>query len=115
MALCASAIPVIIKTLMELDLLHRDIGQLIMSAAAVDRRQLASLRAVVMNWLAPVFFATAGLRIDLTALAQPVVLAAGAVLLAVAVAIKFGSVYAAGRLRRMSHWEAVAPGHRPGL
>ena len=211
-ALCVSAIPVIAKTLLELDLLHRDIGQMIMSAAAVDdtigwlllsvaaaaattglrmtrltlsvalllaavvlaatvgraavnqvlrlsarapepgsglsaavlilllfaagaqavgtepvfggflgglviassrwadRAQLASLRTVVMNWLAPVFFATAGLRMDLTALGRPAILIAALALLAVAVVTKFGGVYAAARLRRIGHWDSVALG-----
>ncbi|WPB87772.1 cation:proton antiporter [Streptomyces malaysiensis] len=35
-AMCVSAIPVIAKTLVELRLLHRDIGQLTITAAAVD-------------------------------------------------------------------------------
>ena len=35
-AMCVSAIPVIAKVLLEMRLLHRDIGQLIINAAAVD-------------------------------------------------------------------------------
>src|SRR5262249_15698817 len=35
-AMCGSAVPVIAKTLLEMKLLHRDIGQLIMNSAAVD-------------------------------------------------------------------------------
>ena len=36
MAICVSAIPVIAKTLTDLRLLHRDIGQLILAAVSVD-------------------------------------------------------------------------------
>src|SRR5262249_41659174 len=35
-AMCVSAIPVIAKTLLEMRLMHRNVGQLIISAAAVD-------------------------------------------------------------------------------
>jgi Kef-type K+ transport system membrane component KefB len=210
-ALCVSAIPVIAKTLLEMRLLHRDIGQLVISAAAVDdiagwfllsivsamaaagvhagqvvtsvmylvavafaafagrpvvrgclrlaaradepgvgiatvvvliilaaagthalgmepilgaflcgimvgssgrldRRWEAPLRTFVMAVLAPLFFATAGLRMDLTALRHPAVLLAAVGVLLVAVAGKFAGAYAGARAGRLGHWPAVAVG-----
>lgn len=210
-AMCVSAIPVIAKTLLEMRLLHRDVGQLIIGAAAVDdiagwlllsvvsamatvgvrtggvllsvglllallvccfvarpavgvllrrsarstepgvtiavtvllilgfagltqamsleavlgallggmvigsskwlkRERLAPLHGLVMSVLAPLFFASAGLRMDLTALADPVVLVAGLVILAIAVLGKFAGAYAGARGARLDHWTAVALG-----
>jgi Kef-type K+ transport system membrane component KefB len=212
-ALCVSAIPVIAKTLLEMNLLHRDIGQLIITAAVVDdfagwlllsivssivavgvsaghiltavtgllailvftvaigrpavrgslwlarrhgqpsvavgivvvlmllaaagtdalgmepilgtllcgmlvgaarrRREvpdLSALRTFVMAVLAPLFFATAGLRMDLTALRDPRVLLAGAGVLLVAVTGKFAGAYAGARISRLGHWRGLAVG-----
>ncbi|MEV0829573.1 cation:proton antiporter [Nonomuraea rubra] len=85
-------------------------GILIGSAGKVDAAKLAPLRTVVLGALAPVFFATAGLRMDLTALGEPPVLLAGLAILAVAVAGKFLGVYAGAKLSRLNRWEALALG-----
>ncbi|CDR06342.1 cation:proton antiporter [Streptomyces iranensis] len=76
--------------------------------AAAD--QLAAVRTTTLTILAPLFFATAGLRIDLSALAEPVVLATGVVLLLVATTGKFAGAYVGGRLSRLGHWESLAIG-----
>jgi Kef-type K+ transport system membrane component KefB len=60
--------------------------------------------------LAPIFLACAGLRVDLTALADPAVLVAGCCLLAIAVSGKFAGAYAGARLSRLTHWEGIALG-----
>jgi Kef-type K+ transport system membrane component KefB len=86
-------------------------GLVISSAAGpAARARLTPLRTTVMAVLAPVFFATAGLRMDLTALRQPVILLAGLIILAVAIAGKFAGAYAGARLSRLSRWEALALG-----
>ncbi|MEU6431032.1 cation:proton antiporter [Microbispora sp. NPDC046973] len=85
-------------------------GVLIGSSGAVDREQIAPVRTFVVAVLAPVFFATAGLRMDLTALAQPPVLLTALAVLTVAIAGKFAGAYIAVRLARLSHWHAVALG-----
>ncbi|EEP73316.1 sodium/hydrogen exchanger [Micromonospora sp. ATCC 39149] len=72
--------------------------------------RLAPLRTVVLSVLAPIFLASAGLRVDLRALADPEVLAAGAVILALAVLGKYTGAYLGARLARQSHWEGVALG-----
>jgi Kef-type K+ transport system membrane component KefB len=85
-------------------------GVLVGSASGVDRNRFAPLRTVVVSTVAPIFFATAGLRMDLTALAAPRVLLAGLVVLACAFAGKFAGAYAGARLSRLGHWEGLALG-----
>jgi Kef-type K+ transport system membrane component KefB len=71
---------------------------------------LSPLRTVVLAVLAPLFLATAGLRVDLTALADPRVLIIAIVMLAVAVLGKFAGAYLGARCGRLTHGEAVALG-----
>ncbi|MFI5910635.1 cation:proton antiporter [Dactylosporangium sp. NPDC051541] len=71
---------------------------------------LGPLRTVVLSVLAPIFLATAGLRVDLTALADPKVLVAGLSLLAVAIIGKFVGAYVGARGSGLSHWESIALG-----
>jgi Kef-type K+ transport system membrane component KefB len=85
-------------------------GILIGSSGEFARARTASLRTVVLAFLAPVFFATAGLRIDLRALADPAVLVAALVVLAIAILGKFAGAYLGARLSRLSRWEALALG-----
>jgi Kef-type K+ transport system membrane component KefB len=85
-------------------------GMVIGSAHRLDRDALAPLRTFVMAVLAPLFFATAGLRMDLTALARPDILAATGLVLAVAVVTKFTGAYVGARTARLGRWEAMALG-----
>ncbi|GAA3012247.1 cation:proton antiporter [Streptosporangium longisporum] len=85
-------------------------GILITTAGKVDPTKLAPLRTVVLSGFAPIFFATAGLRMDLTALARPEVLLAGLAILAIAIIGKFLGAYAGARLSRLNRWEALALG-----
>jgi Kef-type K+ transport system membrane component KefB len=85
-------------------------GVLVGSSGQLDLARLAPLRTVVMSVLAPIYFATAGLRMDLTALGRPEVLGAAALLLCAAVIGKFAGAYAGARLGRLGRWEAVALG-----
>jgi Kef-type K+ transport system membrane component KefB len=73
-------------------------------------RDLTPLRTVTLSVFAPIFLATAGLRVDLTALADPAVAAVGVLLLGLAVLGKFAGAYIGARSSRMSHWEGIALG-----
>ncbi|GLF98100.1 cation:proton antiporter [Streptomyces yaizuensis] len=80
------------------------------SEPVVQARRLEPLDTTVLAFLAPLFFALAGLRIDLTALARPTtVLWAGAAL-AVAVAGKFLGAFTGGALAGLGRWESLAVG-----
>jgi Kef-type K+ transport system membrane component KefB len=85
-------------------------GMLIAASGKEVVARLASLRFVVAAVLAPVFFAIAGLRMDLRALADPTVLLAGIVLLCIAILGKFAGAFAGARLSRLNRWEALALG-----
>jgi Kef-type K+ transport system membrane component KefB len=85
-------------------------GILIGSVGELDRARLASLRGLTLAVLAPVFFAIAGLRMDLTALGRPAVLLTALVVLLVAILGKFAGAYLGARLSHLSRWEALALG-----
>jgi Kef-type K+ transport system membrane component KefB len=85
-------------------------GILIGAPGVVDAKRLAPLRTVVLGVLAPVFLATAGLRMDLGVLRDPVVLAAAIVAIVVAIVGKFTGAYLGARWSRLGHWPAVALG-----
>ncbi|MCX5611733.1 MULTISPECIES: cation:proton antiporter [unclassified Streptomyces] len=85
-------------------------GVLIATSGELDREKLAPLRTTVLAFLAPVYFATAGIRMDLTALARPAVLAAACAVLAVAVLGKFAGAYIGAKLSGLGRWEALALG-----
>jgi Kef-type K+ transport system membrane component KefB len=85
-------------------------GILIGASGLLDLEWLTPLRAIVMAVLAPIFFATAGLRMDLTALADPAVLLSAVAVLSVAILGKFAGAYAGARAARLHHWEGLALG-----
>ncbi len=85
-------------------------GMVIGSSKWLDRAKLVPLRTFVTAVLAPLFFATAGLRMDLTALARPEILAATGLVLTVAVVTKFAGAYFGARTARLGRWEAMALG-----
>ncbi|MDQ3790142.1 MAG: cation:proton antiporter [Actinomycetota bacterium] len=85
-------------------------GMVIGSSRWLDRQQLGALRTFTTAVAAPVFFATAGLRMDLTALARPEILGATALVLVVAVVAKFAGAYLGARTARLDRWEAIALG-----
>ncbi|MFE9749096.1 cation:proton antiporter [Saccharothrix saharensis] len=85
-------------------------GILISTSGILDRAKIAPLRTFVMGVLAPIFFATAGLRMDLTLLAEPQVLLSAVVVLVIAIAGKFVGAYLGARLGRLNHWEGLALG-----
>jgi Kef-type K+ transport system membrane component KefB len=85
-------------------------GMVIGSLKQAGARWLAPLRSLVVSVLAPVFFATAGLRMDLGTLGHTQVAVAAAGVLAVALASKFAGAYVGARSVRVDHWNAVALG-----
>ncbi|MCX4627066.1 MULTISPECIES: cation:proton antiporter [unclassified Streptomyces] len=85
-------------------------GLLISTCGELDREKLAPLRTTVLAFLAPIYFATAGLRMDLTALTRPAVLAAACAVLAVAILGKFVGAYIGAKMSGLNRWEALALG-----
>ncbi|MFC7154091.1 cation:proton antiporter [Halomarina halobia] len=65
---------------------------------------------VTLGLFAPVFFAIAGLRMNVAALLDPTVFAVGLLVLAVACVGKFGGVFVAAKAVGLSKWEAIGIG-----
>lgn len=85
-------------------------GVLIGAPGVIAPNRLAALRSFVLWVGAPIFLATAGLRMDLTVLAHRTVLISALVVLTVAIAGKFAGAYLGGRLSRLSNRECLALG-----
>jgi Kef-type K+ transport system membrane component KefB len=73
-------------------------------------RRLEPLNTTVLSFLSPLFFALAGLRIDLTTLAHPDIALWGLIALAVAVSGKFAGAFVGSVFARLNRWEALALG-----
>ncbi|MGI5186193.1 cation:proton antiporter [Dactylosporangium sp. CA-152071] len=86
------------------------VAGILIAGSRAAQPKLAGLRTIVFAVLAPLFMATAGLRMDLTLLARPQVALTAVVVLLVAVVGKFTGAYIGARLRRLSNWEALALG-----
>lgn len=69
-----------------------------------------TLEIVTAGFLAPIFFGSAGLKVDLVRLADPEVLAIGGLVLLIACAGKFSGVYLGAWAGGLSHWERLAMG-----
>ncbi|WP_349637132.1 cation:proton antiporter [Streptomyces sp. RerS4] len=80
------------------------------SSGRGDLTALQPLRRMLDGVLAPLFFASAGLRIDLTALADSRLAGLALLVLAVAVVGKFAGVFLGALAGRVSRWEGLALG-----
>jgi Kef-type K+ transport system membrane component KefB len=85
-------------------------GIIIGSPNAANQRKLAPLRTTVLWVLAPLFLATAGLRMDLTTLAHTTTALTALAILTVAIAGKFAGAYLGSRLSRIGRRESLAMG-----
>lgn len=86
------------------------VAGLLIGPGAVDPARLMPLRVVTLSVLAPLFLATAGLRMDLLTLSKPAALFTAAGLCLVAVASKVGAGYLGARLSKLGRWEGLAIG-----
>ena len=68
------------------------------------------LEVITAGFLAPIFFASAGLKVDLFKLLDPQTLLFGGIVLAIACIGKFIGAYAGSRVAGLSHWEGLAMG-----
>ena len=68
------------------------------------------IESITLSLFAPLFFATAGLRVDLGQLAEPEVLVWGLVVLAVACLAKFAGAFVGARCAGLSSREGIALG-----
>ncbi len=69
-----------------------------------------AIEVITAGFLAPIFFASAGLKVDLLKLFEPQTLLFGSIILAIACIGKFIGAYAGSRIAGLSHWEGLAMG-----
>jgi Kef-type K+ transport system membrane component KefB len=86
------------------------VGILVGEVKRFDHHVRRSFEQVTLAVFAPVFFATAGLRVDLGALFQVKVFVVALIVLAIAIAGKFVGAYIGSRISRLGHWEALSMG-----
>jgi Kef-type K+ transport system membrane component KefB/nucleotide-binding universal stress UspA family protein len=69
-----------------------------------------TLELITLGFLAPIFFAAAGLKVNLQQLLVPQTLMIGLLVLAIACIGKFTGAYLGSRLGGLTHWEGLAMG-----
>lgn len=86
------------------------VGVLVGQVRRFDSSARHTFEVISLGIFAPIFFATAGLRVDLTTWADPVVMLAGITVLAVAIAGKFIGSFIGAKAAGLSTWEGIAMG-----
>lgn len=91
------------------------LGAFVLGILAGESRRFSreaghTLEVVTAGFLAPIFFAAAGLKVDLLKLLEPQTLIFGLIVLAVACIGKFTGAYIGSRIGGLSHWEGLAMG-----
>jgi Kef-type K+ transport system membrane component KefB/nucleotide-binding universal stress UspA family protein len=85
-------------------------GILAGQAPRFSREAGRTLELITVSFLAPIFFAAAGLKVDLLQLLTPKIFLVGMVVLAIACIGKFTGAYIGSRISGLSHWEGLALG-----
>jgi Kef-type K+ transport system membrane component KefB/nucleotide-binding universal stress UspA family protein len=86
------------------------IGILAGQSPRFSREAGITLEVITAGFLAPIFFATAGLKVDLVKLLAPETFFIGLIVLAIACFGKFTGAYIGSRVGGLSHWEGIAMG-----
>ncbi|WP_224338168.1 cation:proton antiporter [Haloprofundus halobius] len=86
------------------------VGILVGQVNRFDYEAEHTFEMVTLGVFAPIFFATAGLRVDLSTMADPVVLGVGAAALVIAIVGKFVGSYVGSIAAGMGHWEGITMG-----
>jgi Kef-type K+ transport system membrane component KefB/nucleotide-binding universal stress UspA family protein len=86
------------------------VGILVGESRRFNREAGHILEVITSGFLAPIFFAAAGLKVDLRTLFVPETLLYGSIVLAIACIGKFVGAYVGSRLGGLSHWEGLAMG-----
>ena len=85
-------------------------GILVGQSRRFSREAGQALEVITAGFFAPIFFASAGLKVDLLTLLASQTLLFGLIVLAIACLGKFVGAYFGCRLSGLSHWEGVAMG-----
>ncbi len=85
-------------------------GILAGQAPRFSREAGRTLELITVSFLAPIFFAAAGLKVNLLQLMTPKIFVVGMVVLIIACIGKFTGAYIGSRISGLSHWEGLALG-----
>ena len=85
-------------------------GILVTQSRHFHREAGHALEMITVSFLAPIFFASAGLKVNLAQLFHPRIFLVGLGVLAIACGGKFIGAYLGARLGSLSHWEGLAMG-----
>lgn len=85
-------------------------GILLRESPVINERVLHPVETVTSAIFAPIFFAAAGLHVNLGVLASPPLLAMAALLTGAAALGKIAGCYWGARLAKVKHWEALSVG-----
>ncbi|MBA3547281.1 MAG: cation:proton antiporter, partial [Nannocystis sp.] len=86
------------------------VGILVGQAPRFRKEVAHTLEMTTASFLAPIFFASAGVKVDLTRVATPEVALIGLAVLGLACACKITGVYIGAWRAGLSHWERLAMG-----
>jgi len=86
------------------------VGILVGQAPRFRKEVAHTLEMTTASFLAPIFFASAGVKVDLTKVATPEVATIGLIVLGIACASKISGVYIGAWQAGLSHWERLAMG-----
>ncbi len=86
------------------------IGILVVQAPRFRHEVAHTLEMITTAFLAPIFFASAGVKVNLFRLADPEVFVVGLIVLAIACLGKFVGAYLGSWAAGVSHWERLAMG-----
>lgn len=86
------------------------VGVMIAGSPVLNEKVIHPLEALTGGFLAPIFFAAAGVNVDLSGLARPEMAVPAALLLLAACAGKILGGFAGGRLGGLPFWEALSVG-----
>jgi Kef-type K+ transport system membrane component KefB len=85
-------------------------GVILSQTPVVNTKVVRPLEIMTMGFFAPIFFASAGLNVNLSCLLDPKLAIITMLLSIAAVASKLGSCYYAGKLAGLGTWESLAVG-----
>lgn len=86
------------------------VGVLIWQAPVVNERAIKPIKAMTMGVLAPLFFASSCLYVDLTTLLQPKLAITTAVICVLGIGSKVVACWIAGKMSGLSNFEGIAAG-----
>lgn len=86
------------------------VGVLMGQIKRVNHNVIHTIEVIALSVFAPVFFASAGLKVNLRALADPGLFAIGLLVLGIAILGKFVGAFVGAKWARLGNWEAFSLG-----